>query len=571
MKRTLLRTCTSLGLVFAASSAFAGTIYVDANLNTGLNDGSTWANAYQGSDGLRLALVGATGGDDIYVAQGTYKPTAGTSRSASFAMKNNVEIFGGFLGGEASPAQRPAFGSAKSILLGDLSDNDGSNLRNDNSYHLVTTAGTNSSAVLDGFEIRQGNANGSGNSNKGGGILCLSNSNPTIRNCDFIDNRCTFGGGAGYINGSRPSFTDCSFVDNLGGSYGGAFDLNGGSNTVFERCTFIGNSAARAGALEIFATSNIMVSNCLFVDNTATGSSGGGGLWLGNGGSATVVNCTIVGNHAPTALGGGIRDQGSNVTTTNCIIWDNTGPGGAQNSGNQVNGTTVTYCNVEGSLAGTGNISVAPSFVDAPGGDYNLTIASAGIDAGNNSAVPAGVTLDIRHKRRFEDEASVADTGNGTAPVVDMGCSEFTTRPGSNFCSAVTNTTGQQASMSASGSVVVADNNLTLECTNMVPNQFAIFLIGTQPGFLANPGGSTGNLCLGGTIGRFNALNQIRNTGATSSIDLQLDLTNMPLATGNFAVMPGETWHFEAWYRDGIPQIGFVTSNFSDGLSITFQ
>ncbi|MDF1836628.1 MAG: right-handed parallel beta-helix repeat-containing protein [Planctomycetota bacterium] len=571
MKRTLLRTCTSLGLVFAASSAFAGTIYVDANLNTGLNDGSSWANAYQGSDGLRLALVGAVANDDIYVAQGTYKPTTGASRAASFAMKNNVEIYGGFLGGESSPVQRPAFGTATSILLGDLADNDGSNLRNDNSYHLVTTTGTNATAVLDGFEIRQGNANGSGNNNKGGGILCLSNSNPTIRNCDFIDNRCTFGGGAGYINGSRPSFTDCSFVDNLGGSFGGAFDLNGGSNTVFERCTFIGNSANRAGALEIFSTTNILVSNCLFVDNTATGTAGGGGLWLGAGGTATVVNCTIVGNHAPSSLGGGINDQGSNVTTTNCIIWDNTGPGGAQNATNQVNGTAVTYSNVEVGLPGTGNISVAPSFVNAAGGDYNLMITSAGIDAGNNAAVPSGVSLDIRHKRRFEDETSVADTGIGTAPIVDMGCSEFTTRPGTNFCSANVNTQGGHASMAASGSVAVIDNNLTLECTDMVPNQFAIFLVGAQPGFVASPGGSSGNLCLGGVIGRFNDLSQIRNTGATSSIDLTLDLGNLPLATGSVPVMPGETWHFEAWYRDGIPSIGFVTSNFSDGLSITFE
>ncbi|MFT5199139.1 MAG: hypothetical protein ACI87O_001802, partial [Planctomycetota bacterium] len=208
MKRTLLRTCTSLGLMFAASSAFAGTIYVDANLNTGANDGSSWADAHQGGDGLRVALLGAVSGDDVYVAQGTYKPTTGASRSASFLLKNNVEIYGGFLGTEVSPVQRPAFGTATSILLGDLADNDGSNLRNDNSYHLVTTTSTNASAVLDGFEIRQGNANGSGNSNKGGGILCVSNSSPTIRNCDFIANRCTFGGGAGYINGSAPTFTD---------------------------------------------------------------------------------------------------------------------------------------------------------------------------------------------------------------------------------------------------------------------------------------------------------------------------------------------------------------------------
>ncbi|MCA9000528.1 MAG: right-handed parallel beta-helix repeat-containing protein [Planctomycetes bacterium] len=569
MKRTLLRTVSALALF--TSPALAGTIYVDANLTTGLNDGSSWANAYRGTIGLSWGISAAVSGDRVFVAQGTYKPTTGASRTISFPLKNGVEIYGGFVGGETDPIQRPAFGTAPSIMSGDLGGNDASNIFTDNSYHLIITTGTNSTAVLDGFEVRGGNANGSGNFDKGGGILCISGVSPTIRNCDFIGNRCTFGGGAGYINGSGPSFTDCSFVDNVGGSYGGAFDMNGGNNTRFERCTFIGNSAVRAGALEIFATSNAVVSNCLFVDNTATGSSGGGAIWLGAGGTATVSNCTVIGNHAPASLGGGMNDQGSNVTTTNCIFWDNDGPGGAQNANNQVSGTTVTYCNVEGGLAGVGNISSAPAFVDPVAGDYNLLVTSPGIDAGNNAAVPSGSDFDIRHKRRFEDEPTVADTGAGTAPIVDMGCSEFTTRPGTNFCSAAINTIGGQAKIYGEGSTVVADNNLTLHCIDMVPNQTAIFLVGTQPGFYPTPGGSSGNLCLGGTIGRFNRAWEIRNTGATASMDLTLDLTDMPLATGNFAVMPGETWYFEAWYRDLIPVLNISTSNFSDGLAITFE
>jgi hypothetical protein len=32
--------------------------------------------------------------------------------------------------------------------------------------------------------------------------------------------------------------------------------------------------------------------------------------------------------------------------------------------------------------------------------------------------------------------------------------------------------------------------------------------------------------------------------------------------------MAGETWNFELWYRDNNPG---PTSNFSDGLTITFQ
>ena len=40
------------------------------------------------------------------------------------------------------------------------------------------------------------------------------------------------------------------------------------------------------------------------------------------------------------------------------------------------------------------------------------------------------------------------------------------------------------------------------------------------------------------------------------------------IALANIAVMPGDTWNFVAWYRDVNPS---NTSNFTDGLSVTFQ
>jgi hypothetical protein len=33
----------------------------------------------------------------------------------------------------------------------------------------------------------------------------------------------------------------------------------------------------------------------------------------------------------------------------------------------------------------------------------------------------------------------------------------------------------------------------------------------------------------------------------------------------NQSVLPGETWHFQAWFKDG------ASSNFTDGLSVLFQ
>ena len=85
---------------------------------------------------------------------------------------------------------------------------------------------------------------------------------------------------------------------------------------------------------------------------------------------------------------------------------------------------------------------------------------------------------------------------------------------------------------------------------------------------MANPGGSEGNLCLSGTVGRFQQ--QIQNSGATGSITILTDLTALPQPTGAVAVVPGDTWNFQAWFRD-TSMAGTPTSNLSNGLEVVFQ
>lgn len=140
---------------------------------------------------------------------------------------------------------------------------------------------------------------------------------------------------------------------------------------------------------------------------------------------------------------------------------------------------------------------------------------------------------------------------------------------GTNYCAANLNSAGTAASISASGSIVVADNNLTLEATDLPLNQFGFFLASRTQGFVANPGGSQGNICLGAPIARFNAVGgySIGNSGTSGSISLLIDMNNIPL-TPVASILAGETWNFQAWYRDLNPT---NTSNFTDGLSVTFQ
>ncbi|MEZ6014719.1 MAG: VCBS repeat-containing protein [Planctomycetota bacterium] len=136
-----------------------------------------------------------------------------------------------------------------------------------------------------------------------------------------------------------------------------------------------------------------------------------------------------------------------------------------------------------------------------------------------------------------------------------------------NYCAANPNSTGVAARMSATGSNVVAANDLRLGASQLPLNTVGFFLTSQTAGFAPNPGGSAGNLCLTGNIGRYSL--QIQNSGATGTMGLQLDLTSLPTPTGNVAAVAGETWRFQCWFRDSIG--GSATSNFTDGLSVTFQ
>ena len=119
--------------------------------------------------------------------------------------------------------------------------------------------------------------------------------------------------------------------------------------------------------------------------------------------------------------------------------------------------------------------------------------------------------------------------------------------------------------ISACGSDLADGDYFMLHATDLPLNQFGYFLASETQGFIANPGGSQGNLCLGGNIGHLNQ--QIRNSGAAGSFTIQVDLTNIPTNPPQ-SVMAGQTWNFQAWFRDNNPG---PTSNFTDGVSITFS
>jgi hypothetical protein len=366
-------------------------IYVDADA-TGANDGSSWDNAYADLQDA-LAVANPTGRDivEIWVADGAYTPTSGVDRNATFQLKDNVIIYGGFDGTETDRSQRDIT-AHPTILSGDLQGNDNDNIapdeptRAENSYHVVT--GSGSTGTIDGVIITGGNANGDSASNTdSGGGMYSSSGNPNINQVTFRGNVADFLGGGMYNRQSSPNLANVIFSGNM------ALFRGGGMYNVF--------------------------------------------------GSAKLVNVTFSGNTATFFLnseGGGVYNYSSSTTIANSIFWDNRdmehGNSAAAQLANNGDGSfDVTYSLVQGTYTGTGNISGDPLFVDADGlddtpgtADDNLRLqaTSPAIDAGNNNAVPAGVSGDMDGNSRFFNHPQ-PDTGNGTPPIVDMGAYEATT------------------------------------------------------------------------------------------------------------------------------------------------
>ncbi|MCP3920449.1 MAG: hypothetical protein GY711_33390 [bacterium] len=134
---------------------------------------------------------------------------------------------------------------------------------------------------------------------------------------------------------------------------------------------------------------------------------------------------------------------------------------------------------------------------------------------------------------------------------------------GTSYCGPATpNSGGRPARIFAAGSDVRSDDRLFLEAKQLPRHTQGYFLASRSPGLLAQPGGSLGTLCLGLPIGRYDG--PLLDSTALGAIQLELDLAAVPLLG---AVAAGETWYFQAWFRD---VFGGADSNFSDGVAITF-
>jgi len=314
------------------------TIYVDTIRN---GDGSSWANAYKY---LQDALSAAISGDEIRVAEGIYTPDRNLAnpggsglRTATFGLKIGVGIYGGFPTGGCAWGDRDP-NVHKTILSGDIGM---PYVNTDNSYHVVTGSYTNLTAVLDGFTITAGNANGISYSDYHGGGMYNYYGSPTVKNCTFSlntvisPNAWTSGAGMYNYNSSSPTVSNCTFSQNTvvsDGAWSGGGGMSNGwfSSPTVSKCTFNANTVISekeewtggAGMCNYYY-SNSIVTDCNFNENTVISMShlsGGGGI-ENYSSNTTIINCRFSGNSANN--GGGIVNVLGFPTITDCMIIGN--------------------------------------------------------------------------------------------------------------------------------------------------------------------------------------------------------------------------------------------------------
>ena len=383
-------------------------VYVDIDA-TGNNDGSSWADAYTN---LQDAIDNTNLPTQIWVAEGTYLPTAGTGNGRTFKLENKVaEIYGGFNGTETALNQRD-FKTNITILSGDLNGDDNSNIihteatRSDNAYHVLSLKGRGEGTIIDGFTISDGNANG-----------------PTDNSCSTSATNQDVGsrGGAIFVqafNAGRINavIQNCILEDNSGSDTAvfSQFNPCGQQNIVadidFKSCTIRNNHSAAqsafffAGAQQFTQYSRGSIVNSVFYGNVSASGASCMRLFTSSGGTITgididIINTTFANN---TGVTGNVfkMERAANSRFKNSIIYGNGSVSPLNLTGT---GPTVTNSIIQGGQSG--GMTSDPLYTDDSNNDFTLQSGSPAIDAGSSADFPSDITVDLVGNTRISGSA----------------------------------------------------------------------------------------------------------------------------------------------------------------------
>jgi len=286
----------------------------------GTRDGTSWANA---SGDLQEMIdkvfeawrLGAKA--IVHVGAGEYEPwyvpnsdgtinhtgTTSDSRDSVFLLRRGVELRGGYIaaGEEIGESTRKGYFNSNGEPI---NDNRRATLSGNDEFHHVVLAvnipGGDATAIIDGFTISGGNANGNGNLSVsginvnrlyGGGIYSV-NSSLVLDNVVITGNHSNYGGGIYSIN-SLLEFNKVNITGNTSGVFGGGIYIENSSVTINNGEIENNHSNVSGGGVYINGTSNFIIDN---VNITSNNSRNAGGIYIGSANSFDMTNGEISGN-----------------------------------------------------------------------------------------------------------------------------------------------------------------------------------------------------------------------------------------------------------------------------------
>ena len=268
-------------------------------------------------------------------------------------------------------------------------------------------------------------------SGDGGGMYNYASS-PRLVDVLFEKNKANVSRGLGggmYNNSSNPTLSGVGFDSNWAKNGGGIYNINSGP--ALTNGLIRGNVADYGGGLYNYF-SNPSLANVVLSGNVAD--EYGGGLY-NNTSHPSLTNSTVGGNRSGSGGGGLYNTNGSSPVLRNSILWDNisssitnVGSGSRPDIGNslvQGSGGSGAGWNSGVGIDSGGNVDADPRFLTmvdpsaAPteGGNLGLYPTSPAVDAGDNVAVPGGLSTDLAGNPRIVATKSIT-------AVVDMGAYE---------------------------------------------------------------------------------------------------------------------------------------------------
>lgn len=136
---------------------------------------------------------------------------------------------------------------------------------------------------------------------------------------------------------------------------------------------------------------------------------------------------------------------------------------------------------------------------------------------------------------------------------------------GEVICAGVPNSAGPGGTVEAIGRRLITGPGIEVTASGLPPGQLALWITSRTSANLPGAGGSTGTLCIGGNVGRYNG--SIGPIDVAGDAALHVDFASIPQPNGFVSAVPGEVWNFQLWHRD-VTSGGQPTSNFSAAIAL---